>query len=185
MKILSKFSRLSWKKRLTIFILMFWFLFWIYAGWDEQKYILGLAVGGIPVYVFLGFWAGFRKKEASDVEKYIQLSEYVRIQQKREYNRLVYPSTKRPLLKVGGHRLEIIDISERGLKLLNEKKIEFDRIINGEAVLLSRKTINVKGEVAWSFNYEVGLLIDSIPGSIIAEEKRIISKAGSEMVLPF
>ena len=177
MKMLTKLSRLSWKMRLAISILMLWFLYWNYQGWYEQEYVLGFAFGGFPVFVFLVLWAQFRKKKASDVEEYIQVSEYVRMKEKRKYSRLVYPSSKRPLLKLGEHELEIIDISERGLKLLNDKEIEFDRILHGEAVLLSGKTIIVDGEVSWSLNKKYGLFVYSIPGSIIAKEKRIISKA--------
>jgi hypothetical protein len=174
-KILTRLSPLSWKMRVAIFILMFWLLYWIYAGWAEQEYALGLAVGASPVFVFLVSLTEFRKKKVSDLDEYIQLSEFVRIQQRRKYARLIYPSTKRPLLKFGEHELEIVDISERGLKLSNDKKIEFDRFIHGIAVLLSGKSIIVDGEVSWSLNNENGLLIDPIPSAVIAEEKRIIS----------
>jgi hypothetical protein len=176
MKTLTKFSRLSWKMKLVIFTFILWVLFWIYGGWVEQEFALGLAIGVFPVLVFLPFWVESLKKKTSDIEEYIWLSKYVRTKQKRKYARLVYPSTKRPLLKIGEHELEIIDISERGVKFLNDKEIELDRIIHGSAVLLSGKTIIVDGEVSWSLNREYSLLINPIPRSIISEEKRIISK---------
>jgi hypothetical protein len=180
MKLLTKLSRLSLKKRFAISILMFWVLYWNYAGWAEYEYLLGFAIGGFPVFVLLVWWAQSRKKKSSDSEEYVQLSKYVRTQQRRKYERLVYPPTNRPLLKFGEYKFEIIDISERGLKLFNDKKIEFDRLIHGEAVLLSGKRIIVDGEVSWSLNNEFGLLIHSISKSIISKEKRIISSCFNE-----
>lgn len=180
MKLQTKFKQISWKMKFAVIISALWFLYWTFAGWANEDISWGLGVGGFPIIVLWGFWMlaiGPRKDKDSDLVEYIQINKYVKKQEERKYFRLEYPLTKRPPLKVGEHRLEIINISERGLKLLNEKKIEFDRIINGKAVLLSGKTISVEGEVAWDLNYEVGLLIDSIPGSIIAEEKRILSKA--------
>ena len=162
---------------LAIFIFTLWASFWIYGGWAEQDFVLGLGIGVFPIIVFLFLWAEFRKKKKSDFEEYIWISKYVRTKQKRKYDRLVYTSTKRPLLKIGEHELEIIDISERGVKFLNDKEIEFDQIIHGTAVLLSGKTIIVDGEVSRSLNRECSLLINPIPRSIISKEKRIISKA--------
>ena len=95
--------------------------------------------------------------------------------EKREFARLVYPPAKRPTLKVGENELEIIDISEKGVRLLNNNQVNLDKSIYGEALLLSGRSINVDGEVAWNNNNEVGLLMALIPSSIIAEERRILS----------
>jgi hypothetical protein len=176
----TKFKQISWKMKFAVVTSALWFLYWAFAGWVNEDFFWGLGTGGFPIIVLWGFWMiaiGPRKDKDSDLVEYIQINEFVKKQEERKCFRLEYPLLKRPSLKVGEHGLEIIDISERGLKLLNEKKIEFDRIINGEAVLLSGKTISVEGEVAWSLNNEIGLLTDSIPASIIAEEKRILSKA--------
>lgn len=177
MKTPTKSSRLSWKMRIAILTLIFWASFWIYGGWVEQDFALGFIFGVSPGILFLIFWAELRKKKTSDVEEYILISKHIRVKQKRKYERLVYPSSKRPILKIGDHKLEIVDISERGVKFLNDKEIEFDQIIHGTAVLLSGKTIIVDGEVSRSLNRECSLLIDPIPKSIISKEKRIISKA--------
>lgn len=48
-------------------------------------------------------------------------------------------------------------------------------MIYGKAVLLSGRSISVDGEVVWSRNNEVGLLMALIPSSIIAEERRVLS----------
>ncbi len=97
--------------------------------------------------------------------------------EQREFIRLLYPPTKRPKFKFGEHELEVIDISESGLKLLNDKEIKLGQLISGEIVLLSGKSINLTGEITWEHSNEVGLLITLIPRSIILEEERALSKA--------
>ena len=72
--------------------------------------------------------------------------------------------------------MEVINISEQGIKLLNDKKIEFGRSIHGEVVLLSGRSISIDGDVAWRSNTEIGLLMALIPSSIIAEERRFLAR---------
>ena len=163
--------------RLVIFISILWASFWIYGGWGEQEFWLGLAIGVFPVIIILLIWAESQKKKKSASEEYIQITKFVRTKQKRKHERLVYPSTKRPLIKIGEHEFEIIDISEGGVKFLNDKQIELGRIIQGTAELLNGKTITVNGEVSRSLNREFSLVIDPIAGSIISKEKKIVSKA--------
>ena len=176
MKTSIKFPRLSWKMGLALFVLALWASFWIYGGWVEQDFALGLAIGLFPGIVFLILWAEFRKKKTSDSEEYIRISKYVKTKQKRKYERLAYPSTKRPLLKIGDHELEIIDISERGIKFLNDEQLAFDQIIHGTTVLLSGESVIVEGEVSRSLNRECSLVINPIPKAIISKEKRILSE---------
>ena len=161
---------------LAIVILAPWASFWIYGGWVEQDFALGLAIGLFPIIISLFLWIGFRKKKKSDVEEFVWVSKYVKTKQKRQHERLVYPPTKRPLIKIGEHELEIMDISERGIKILTDQNMEFDQTIHGTAVLLSGETIIVEGEVSRSLNREYSFLINPIPKSIISEEKRLISK---------
>jgi hypothetical protein len=49
-------------------------------------------------------------------------------------------------------------------------------MIYGEAVLLSGQSIHVDGDAAWSTDTEISLLMALIPSSIIAEERRFVSK---------
>ena len=100
----------------------------------------------------------------------------MKTKQKRKHDRLVYPSTQRPFLKIENHELEIIDISEGGVKFLNDKELEFDRKIHGTTVLLSGETITVDGEVSRSLNREFSLVIDPISRSTISKERKIVSK---------
>ncbi len=175
-----KFNQLSWKMRVAIFISVLWFLFWLVGGWEEEEILLGLAFGGIPIILFWGFWMvtiPSRKDKDSSLAKNILEIKDVGIKERREFARLEYPPTKRPLLKYGEHELQIINISEKGIKLLNDKKIELSPSIRGEAIMLSGKSITVDGEVSWSLSNEFGMHMTPIPRSIITEERRILSEA--------
>lgn len=91
---------------------------------------------------------------------------------KREFARLEYPPKKRPSLKFGENVLGIMDISEKWLKLLNDKQIDIGRIIYGEAVLLSGRSISVDGDVVWISDTEIGLLMALKPSSCIHNTSR-------------
>ena len=172
----AKFNQLSVKIRLATFISVLWLLFWAVAGWEGGRFFEGLAFGGIPPAITWGFWwiAIHSYQEASRVNN-LQAIFKDDSPEKRKFFRLEYPPTKRPTLKFGEKELEITDISEKGLKLLNNKQIELDSLIYGKAVLLSGRSISVDGEVVWSRNNEIGLLMVLIPSSIIAEERRVLS----------
>jgi hypothetical protein len=173
---LIKFNQLSGKLRIAIIISVLWFLFWAGAGLQGGNFKGGLAFGGIPLVLIWGFWwmAISPRKDDDFVEK-IQDTLKNGTSTRREFARLEYPTAVRPRLKYGENELEIIDISEKGIKLSNEAQIDLGRVIHGEAILLSGRSVHVDGEVAWSLNNEVGLLMALIPGSIIAEEKRVLA----------
>ena len=94
--------------------------------------------------------------------------------EKRKFARLVYPPEKRPKLLVREYELEVIDISEGGMKLLNYMRRDFGRQIFGTVALLSGKSMEISGKIVWQYNNEFGLLIARIPRSIIIEEIRTL-----------
>jgi hypothetical protein len=176
MNFLTKFNQLSSKRRIAIFISALWFLFWVVMGWKGESFLGGLAFGGTPLVLIWGFWwMAVQPQKDADLMGNIQDALHDGTAGKREFARLVYPPTKRPTLKYKDHELEIIDISEKGLKLSNEGQIDLGRLIHGEAILLSGRSVHVDGEIAWSLNNEVGLLMALIPSSVIAEERRTFS----------
>jgi len=180
MKFLTKFNQLSGKMRLAIIISVLWFLFWVIIGWQGGNFLGGLGFGGIPLVIPWGFWfMAVQPQQDADLMKNIQDTLNDGAAGKREYARLVYPSSSRPTLKYAEHELEVVDISEKGLKLANHEQIDLGQLIHGTVKLLRGQSINVDGEIAWSLNNEVGLLMALIPSSIIAEERRVLSKAVS------
>jgi hypothetical protein len=175
-----KISQSTWKMKLAILISLLWFLFWVFAGLVEEVFLWGLGFGGFPIIVCWGLWMiaihPGKDKDPISVEN-IKKTQKAEIPERREFERLEYPDTKRPLLKCGGREFPILNISEKGLKLFNEKKIELNPVINGEITLLSGRSILVNGEILWSLSNEFGMLLDPIPTSIITEERGILSKA--------
>lgn len=177
MSFITKLNRLSGKLKLAIVISVLWFLLWIIAGWQGESLSGGLGFGGIPIVIAWGFWLiAVQSPKDADLRGNIQDILDDGTAGKREFPRIVYPPTNRPSLKYGDHELEIIDISEKGLKLSNEGQVDLGRLIHGEVILLNGRSIHVDGEVAWSLNNEVGLLMALIPSSIIAEERRVLSR---------
>lgn len=173
-------SHLSWKMKLAALISVLWFLFWVYSGWVGETFIWGLIFGGFPVLLFWGIWmmvTHSRKGEDTVLVEPVREDKTVDWSEKREFERLEYPPANRPVLKCDGHELEIVNISEKGIKLLNDDKIELSRFIKGEAIMLCGKSIAVDGEVSWSLNNEVGLFRVTIPDVIIAKDRGIVSEA--------
>ena len=104
--------------------------------------------------------------------------------EKRNFVRLVYPSSKRPTFKIKEHELEVIDISEEGLKLLNPMQKGFGEKVYGTIALLSGKSIDITGKIVWQAEGTFGLLTTRIPRSTIIEEirtlLRIIGSSGPD-----
>lgn len=102
-------------------------------------------------------------------------------QEKRQYARLVYPSTKRPKFVVRDDEMEIIDISEKGIKFIKDKHSQIAECVHGTTKLLSGKSIDVAGKIIWERENEVGLLITQIKEAVIIEEIReVLRQMGSD-----
>ena len=66
--------------------------------------------------------------------------------------------------------MEVVDISEGGMKLFNYMKHKFGSNIHGMIEFPSGASYEVKGEIVWQFENELGLLSNPIPRFIIEEE---------------
>ena len=91
-------------------------------------------------------------------------------QEQRKYVRLLYPPQKRPVLKVGKYKVEIVDISEQGIKIFNYMEHKFGPNIQGTIEFLSGVSYEISGKVVWEFKNELGLFPNRIPLFIIEEE---------------
>jgi len=89
---------------------------------------------------------------------------------KREYVRLNYPSTRRPKLQVKGYEMDVIDISEKGIKILKSRQAKFNECVIGTIALLSGKLLDLAGKIVWERDSYVGLLTTRIPKSVIVGE---------------
>ena len=103
------------------------------------------------------------------LERYQGRDPYVGIE-RRKYLRVLYPPQKRPVLKIGKYKVEVVDISEGGLKIFNYMQHQLGPNLEGMILFPSGITYEVKGKVMWQFKTELGLLSDRIPLFIIEAE---------------
>ena len=94
--------------------------------------------------------------------------------EKRKCARLIYPPSKRPPFIIQKHKLEVVDISEEGLKLLNPMQIVFGEKVSGTIALLTGESMDLSGKVIWQAEGAFGVLTTPIPKSTIIEEIRTL-----------
>ncbi len=101
-------------------------------------------------------------------------------QEKRKYVRVLYPPQKRPVLKVGNYKVEVVDISEGGMKLFNYMQHEVGPTIKGVVAFPSGVSYEINAKVQWQFKKELGLILKRIPLLIIGGcSKPLITTARS------
>ena len=94
--------------------------------------------------------------------------------EKRKFIRLAYPPVRRPTLKVQEHELEVLNISEQGVEILNQKQIKLSKNVAGKVVFRSGSSIELIGKIVWQHENELGLFVTQIPRSVILEEIRAL-----------
>ena len=99
-------------------------------------------------------------------------------QERRRYYRIEYPVSLRPTLKIRKHQFEVVNISEKGVMLVAEKKASFGRWVSGEITFSDGQTMGIEGEVVRKNENNIGifLTIKSIPYSKILSEQRLIAR---------
>ncbi len=88
----------------------------------------------------------------------------------RKYVRLSYPPQKRPVLKVGNYKVEVVDLSEGGMKLFNYMQHKLGPNIKGTVLFPSGVSYEVNAKVQWQFKNELGIISKRIPLFIIEGE---------------
>jgi hypothetical protein len=95
----------------------------------------------------------------------------VNIPEKREFNRILYNPQKRPKIQIDTHAFEIVDISEKGLGLVNDKKVPLDVMIQGKLTFLCGESVDIAGTILWEQDNILGIQFDSlIPSDKITKE---------------
>ena len=101
--------------------------------------------------------------------------------EKRASVRLVYPSMKRPKLKIKEDEMDVIDLSETGVKFIKDKQQPLSECVHGTTKLLSGKSIDIAGKIVWESDNEIGLLIAQINESVIIDEiQTILREMGAD-----
>jgi hypothetical protein len=95
--------------------------------------------------------------------------------EKRSYIRIVYSPGKRPHLATHDTVFEVTDISEGGIRFLNDAEVELSEVIKGTLTFLDDETIDIDGKVEWQQQHEVGISLKyRIPVGTIEKEQRHI-----------
>ena len=77
--------------------------------------------------------------------------------ERRQYPRTVFDSEDRPRLKIGVQEFEIIDISEKGVRFVNDKKVNSAGWINGTIIFPDSKSIDIDGIIVRQESGNLGL----------------------------
>jgi hypothetical protein len=91
--------------------------------------------------------------------------------ERRSCFRVVYTPKKRPWLKVANERFQVADISQRGLRFINDRNIDLDRTIRGTITFSDGEAVTITGNIEWKKADGISLLLeDLIPHTTISKE---------------
>ncbi len=97
----------------------------------------------------------------------------------REFYRVEYPEQERPLIKINEDELEVIDISEKGGKFLNDKGVKLDpgSMVEGTITFHNGEAITVMGKVLRAFSDQVVICFTKgVPFGAILNEQRYLKE---------
>ena len=97
-------------------------------------------------------------------------------QQKRQYFRIEYPVIERPTLTMGADKFEVVDASERGLRIIGKEGKPSPTDIKGNLKFKSGSECPVVGKVTRKFE-DGSLAVQLTVGislSIIMNEQRLL-----------
>jgi len=95
--------------------------------------------------------------------------------EKREYSRIKYLIIDKPKLKIGKRKYKVLDISQRGLRFLNNEKVILPEYIHGKLTLLCGESFLVEGSLIWEQDDEFALYLKNIiQPTVIQKEKSYV-----------
>ena len=77
--------------------------------------------------------------------------------EKRAHIRRFFAAEHRPTIRIGFQEFDVIDISERGVRFINDKKVTQQGWVNGTIVFPGRGPIDVDGVIVREDNGDMGL----------------------------
>lgn len=143
--------------------------------WLNKSFFLGLPnffawfIAGITV-VFLFVSIIIKNVPAGTSPPRIQTPEDT-FAERREFPRIRHRLNRRPRLIVERDELEVLDISERGLRFENKTDINLQDWVRGTLVFSDESTLDINGLVVRKQTDTVSLqLITTIPADMLARE---------------
>jgi len=96
-------------------------------------------------------------------------------QERRNYERIVYKPVERPKIQIENDIFEIADVSEKGLRFINNNEVKLDNWIRGTLTFLNGGSVDVEGMIEREQGNDFGLYLEYlIPPDMIFEEQRHI-----------
>ena len=103
-----------------------------------------------------------------------------RTTERRAYQRVTYPPKKGCYLLVGNFRLEVVDISRRGIRFLNPEKLKLADWIGATVVLHDGSTHEIEGKIVWTEDHLLGVhLLNPLPHEQILNEECYLIQEGT------
>ncbi len=97
--------------------------------------------------------------------------------ERRKDSRTEYLNIEGPRLKIGKHKFKVLDISQKGLKFLNDKEVNLSEYISGKLTFLCGESIDIEGSLIWEQDDDFGLYLKNhIPSDIIQKEELYIQE---------
>ena len=99
--------------------------------------------------------------------------------ERRRYFRLEYPPDERPELIIGKKTFQVLDISERGVRFVNDEDARFAEWVKGTITFHDGVSIEVEGKIVWEHADEMGIQISIAPippGRVLQEQRYLIAK---------
>ena len=97
--------------------------------------------------------------------------------EKRKYLRVKYLNVEKPKIKIGRHKFEVLDISQRGLRFTNNKEVILPEYVSGKLTLLHGESVTIEGSLLWEQDDDFGLYLKNlITSAIIQKEQAFIQK---------
>ena len=97
----------------------------------------------------------------------------------RKYFRLEYPPDEYPVIRIGRNPFPVLDISERGIRILNASQARFAEWIRGTITFFDGESIDLEGRIVWEKNGQIGIQIVVTPiplARIMKEQQRLIAR---------
>ena len=98
---------------------------------------------------------------------------------RRKYFRIEYPPEARPLLTIGKKTFPVMDISEKGIRFLNDKQAKFADWVKGVLTFHDGDALEFEGKIVWERGGELGvqIVVTPIPPArVFAEQRYLVSR---------
>jgi hypothetical protein len=96
--------------------------------------------------------------------------------ERRSYTRVVYKPSQRPLLQIDSNNFQVADVSQEGLRFINDDGIILNHWIRGVFTFLYGESIEIEGRLEWQQDDDFGVRFKYLISSkkIFKEQRHIL-----------